>query len=211
MLNPASQSATPLSINLPRLALTPEQRTQYREVLVYLDKSQGGSARSTSGEAKHTVRLNVSELESEWEEEDEDDEGSGVDELQESTALLHIQPMPERNAPVGMMAQAALESRSSLSRMSSPASNIAPSSSDGDQQTREETSGGGIGNADYFSPGTPLFFVWGNIGVAHHAEHSHTSRIFILPRLILLRSWYQTPYCRTAGRSRHLTFWVDYE
>ena len=145
-LNPASSLATPLSINPSRLALSAEQRSRYRDVLMYLDKGQNARA---AGDAVPRQKIDVSSLDDEYDfASDSEDGSSGMEDLQESTAALHIHPLPARCAPAGVLASAALETRS-LSRVSSPASGREPTES----EHQEEMADGGLANAAYFQPG----------------------------------------------------------
>jgi hypothetical protein len=147
-LNPASSMCTPLSINPSRLALTAEQRSRYRDVLMYLDKGQNTG--KASGEAVRQ-KIDVSLLDEEYDYESESEAcSSGIDELQESTSSLHIHPLPAKRAPAGVLASAALETRS-LSRASSPAPGGEPASSESSFQ--DELTEGGIANLSYFQPG----------------------------------------------------------
>lgn len=144
-LNPASSMTTSLSINPARLALTPEQRTQYRDVLMYLEKGQT----RVSGEAARQ-KIDVSALDEEFEvESDSEDVGSGMEDLQESTSSLHLHPLPTKRAPAGVLASTALESRS---RLSSPVSGRDPTSS-GESEALEDSADGGITSFAYFEPG----------------------------------------------------------
>ena len=148
-LNPTSLMSTPLSINPSRLALTQDQRVQYRDVLMYLDKAQN-SAR-VSGEPSSRAKIDVSALDEEYEYDSESEDGSsGMEDLQESTASLHIHPLPQKFAPAGILASTTLESRS---RLSSPVSGRDPASSENEQQ-QEDVADGGFANSAYFEPGT---------------------------------------------------------
>lgn len=146
-LNPTSSMATPLAISPSRLALTPEQRNVYRDVLAYYEKSQSLSKSATEGGRK----FNVSALDEDSEYDSESDESIAVDELQESTSNLHINPLPATEAPAGLLAKTALESKS---RLGSPAS-ARGSGSEWDQLEDHASSShsGGIGNLAYFEPG----------------------------------------------------------
>lgn len=152
-LNPASSTSTPLSINPSRLALTQTQRTQYRDVLMYLDKAQN-AAKLSSGDSSTRAKIDVSALDEEYEyDEESDDEGSGgsgADDLQQSTSSLHIHPLPQKFAPAGILASTTLESRS---RLSSPVSGRDPTSSEG-EPSQEDTTNDGFANSAYFQPGT---------------------------------------------------------
>ncbi|EKM52424.1 uncharacterized protein PHACADRAFT_30944 [Phanerochaete carnosa HHB-10118-sp] len=146
-LNPASSTATPLAINPSKLTLTPEQRTQYRDILMYLDKVQG-SSRVSSEAARQKIDLSAFDEEFE---EDSESEGvsSGMEDVQESTPSFHLHPLPAKRAPAGVLAATALESRS---RLSSPVSGRDPTSS-GESDPHDDPAEGGITSSAYFEPG----------------------------------------------------------
>ncbi|PSS11026.1 hypothetical protein PHLCEN_2v3322 [Hermanssonia centrifuga] len=140
-LNPTATTATPLSLNTSRLALTQEQRNSYRDVLNYLEKSQG------CGRAESRPKIDVSSLEDESDYEEEEEEGEALDDDEGFPgSLFQVHPLPTRCAPAGLLAKAALETRS-RSRMSSPTDSAERST---DADSPEE---GGIGNLAYFEPG----------------------------------------------------------
>ena len=167
-LNPASSMSTPLSINPSRLALTQEQRLQYRDVLLYLDKAQSSTKASAGTDgASSRAKIDVSALDDEYEYDSESDDGggggggtsSGIEDLQQSTSALHIHPLPQKHAPAGILASTTLETRS---RLSSPVSGRDPPSSEGEQGSAHEDGAGvggsagagdGFANSAYFEPG----------------------------------------------------------
>ena len=153
-LNPASSMSTPLAISPSRLALTPEQRNVYRDVLAYYEKSQ-----SQSKSAAETARkFDVSALDEDLEYDSDSDGSVAMDDLQESASALHINPLPATEAPAGLLAKTALESKS---RLGSPSS-VRGSGSEGDQVDDQASSHGGIANPAYFEPGKPQRFRIGN-------------------------------------------------
>lgn len=143
-LNPASSTVTPLSITPSRLALTAEQRTIYRDVLAYYEKGQG----NCKGAGDSLRKFDVSTLEEEFEYDSDPEETSDVEDLQESTNGLHIHPLPAAEAPSGLVAKTALESR-----VGSPAFARDPGSSDSSQPEGASSQEEGIGNLAYFEPG----------------------------------------------------------
>lgn len=151
-LNPASASSTPLSINTARLPLTPAQRATYRDVLLYLDKAQN-TARPSAAADGARPKIDVSALDADFEyDSDEDDDGSGgsgLEELQESAAGLHLYPRPATIAPAGVLA-------STASRLSSPDLAREPHAG-GSGASGSSAEGGvpavGITSAAYFEPG----------------------------------------------------------
>ncbi|KAI0087537.1 hypothetical protein BDY19DRAFT_994860 [Irpex rosettiformis] len=143
-LNPTSSTVTPLSITPSRLALTREQRTVYRDVLTYYEKGQGTS----KGAGEGLRKFDVSTLEEEYECDSDPEEVSDVEDLQESTTSLHIHPLPASEAPTGLVAKTALESR-----VGSPAFARDPASSEGSQADILSSQEEGIGNLAYFEPG----------------------------------------------------------
>ena len=143
-LNPTSSAVTPLSITPSRLALTQEQRTAYRDVLAYYEKGQG----TCKGAGESFRKFDVSTLEEEFECDSDAEDSSDVEDLQESTTSLHIHPLPVAEAPSGLVAKTALQSR-----VGSPAFARDPGSSDGSQADVISPQEEGIGNLAYFEPG----------------------------------------------------------
>lgn len=146
-LNPTSSTFTPLSIVPSRIALTAQQRTTYRDVLAYYEKGQGSS--KSAGETLR--KFDLSTLEEEFEYDSGSDDSTDVADLQEHASALHINPLPAAEAPTGLVAKTALESRS---RLGSPVSSREPESSDGDHEEMVAAQDTGIGNLAYFEPGT---------------------------------------------------------
>ena len=146
-LNPAAPTATPLALNVAKLALTPEQRAAHRDVLAYFEKSQG----VRSGER---TKIDVSTLDDESDyDSDEDTLSCGDADVEDISGSIHQLHLPTRCTPTGMIAKAALESRS-RSRMPSPDASAGRTDSDSEDPVAAE---GGIGNLSYFEPGRPYF------------------------------------------------------
>ncbi|KAI0686308.1 hypothetical protein BC835DRAFT_1420504 [Cytidiella melzeri] len=143
-LNPTSATATPLSIAPSRMALTPEQRTIYRDILAYYEKGQGSCKSACEG----FRRFDLSTLEEDSDYDSDSEESTGLEDLQESTSALHIHPLPAAEAPSGLVAKTALESR-----VGSPASAREHGSSEGSQIEAISVQEEGIGNLAYFEPG----------------------------------------------------------
>ena len=143
-LNPTPSTFTPVAIAPSRLALTPEQRTLYRDVLAYYEKGQAASKGVGDGYRK----FDVSTLEEEFENSSDSEELSDLEEVQEGTTALHIHPLPVAEAPSGLVAKTALQSR-----VGSPAFARDPGSSDGSQADVISPQEEGIGNLAYFEPG----------------------------------------------------------
>lgn len=143
-LNPTSSTFTPLSIMPSRMALTPDQRIVYRDVLAYYEKTAGSYKSASDGSRK----FDLSALEEDSDYESETEDSSGVEDLQESTSALHIHPLPAVEAPSGLVAKTALESR-----VGSPTLSKEHGSSDGSQTEAASASEEGIGNFAYFEPG----------------------------------------------------------
>jgi hypothetical protein len=150
-LNPTSSTFTPLSIIPSRLALTPEQRIAYRDVLAYYDKTAGSSKSIPDGSRKY----DLSALDDDLDYESETEESSGVEDLQESTNALHIHPLPAVEAPSGLVAKTVLESR-----VGSPALSKEHSSSGSSQVEAASASEEGIGSLAYFEPGEKKLIFW---------------------------------------------------
>ena len=168
-LNPTAPSATPLSLNVARLALTPDQRAAYRDVLSYFEKSQ--SVRTVEKKIDVSTLDEDSEYESDS---DNDTEGGDADDAASSVFQPHV---PTKCTPTGLLAKSALETRS-RSRLSSPeTSNHGRTESEGSEETT--STGAGIGNPSYFEPGEIQFCVVQK--AASHGAGFLPSRPFLEP------------------------------
>lgn len=144
-LNPAAPSTTPLALNVSKLALTPEQRNVYRDVLAYFEKSQG--VRSSE-----KAKIDVSSLDEDSEYDSDSEAGEAEGDSEDTSAALYQPFLPTKCAPAGLVAKTVLETRS-RSRLSSPAASVlGRSESEGSDDVAAIEAG--IGSLSYFEPGT---------------------------------------------------------
>ena len=149
-LNPAAPSNTPLSLNVSRLALSPEQRTAYRDVLAYFEKSQGVKTPEK--------KIDVSSLDDDSEYDSDSDSGDAEGEGEDSSSTFCQPHIPSKCAPAGLLAKAALETRS-RSRMSSPVTSAHGRSESEPGSEDIAAIEAGIGNLSYFEPGMSAVYL----------------------------------------------------
>ncbi|KAI0794903.1 hypothetical protein C8Q75DRAFT_803748 [Abortiporus biennis] len=147
-LNPTPSLATPLSLNLSRLALTASQRVKHRDVLAWFERPQNKI--KSCRELKSKVKLAGLQPDDEDNFSDDEDSdtagGSGspaAEELDEPT-VTHRLTLPEASAPAGLLASTVIHSRQrSVS--------VDPGS-DEDEEVDMSTERG-VGSRTYFDPG----------------------------------------------------------
>lgn len=150
-VNPGPTMPTPLTLVPARLPLSEEERNKYRDVLAYIERSTTQTAARIGGDGR--PKFDISALEDPSEVDSESDED--MDDVTSPKRGLspkgdaRIDSILEVAAPTGMMAIAALETRSNAATKGS----VADSTSEGGS-SQKSAHDGGIANEAYFLPGT---------------------------------------------------------
>ena len=161
-VNPGPTMATPLTLVPARLPLSSKERTEYRDILTYLERAAQQAGQRVLGDGR--ARFDISALEDipGSDEDTESDEemvanAVGAGDAKEGSAspkrgasVEHMQPVDtvlELMAPTGMMAAAALQT-------SRAATNAKPDSSS--ESSANSHGSKGVAGDEYFLPGSFL-------------------------------------------------------
>ncbi|KAH9886688.1 hypothetical protein C8Q73DRAFT_748860 [Cubamyces lactineus] len=152
-VNPGPTMPTPLALVPARLPLTEEERNKYRDVLAYLERAATQAGARIGGDGRPKFDISALEDPSEVESDSEEDmgEGGAASPNRGASPKGDMRPMDtilEVAAPTGMMAIAALETRSTANK-----GNVGDSSASEGGSSNKSTVDGGIANDTYFLPG----------------------------------------------------------
>ncbi|KAL7278771.1 hypothetical protein ACG7TL_007779 [Trametes sanguinea] len=152
-VNPGPTMPTPLTLVPARLPLNEDERNKYRDVLAYLERAatQAGTRIAGDGRPKFDISALEDPSEAESDSEDEMVDGATSPNRGASPKGSEMRPMDsilEVAAPTGLMAIAALETRSIAPKGSAPDSSASEGGSSGKSSVEN-----GIASETYFLPG----------------------------------------------------------
>ncbi|KAI0758853.1 hypothetical protein C8Q74DRAFT_1372764 [Fomes fomentarius] len=151
-VNPGPTMATPLTLVPARLPLTPKERTEYRDILTYLERTAQQAGQRFMGDGR--TKFDISALEDVMSEDESDtDEDMGVEgstspkrvSSPKTDAVQSVDTILEVAAPTGIMAAAALQN----SRTGAKSVQDSSSESSASQQGVDA----GVAGDSYFLPG----------------------------------------------------------
>ncbi|KAI8996283.1 hypothetical protein BD414DRAFT_575643 [Trametes punicea] len=151
-VNPGPTMPTPLTLVPARLPLTEEERNKYRDVLAYLERAATQAGARIGGDSRPKFDISALEDPSEAESDSDDEMADDATNLNRAVSpkgeLRPVDSILEVAAPTGMMAIAALETRSTA-----PKGSITDSSASEGGSSNKSSIEGGIASDTYFLPG----------------------------------------------------------
>lgn len=151
-VNPGPAMATPLTLVPARLPLTPKERTEYRDILTYLERTAQQAGQRFMGDGR--TKFDISALEDVMSEDESDtDEDMGVEgatspkrvSSPKTDAVQSVDTILEVAAPTGIMAAAALQNNRTGARSVQDSSSESSASQQGVDA--------GVAGESYFLPG----------------------------------------------------------